>query len=121
LVLRDPFRAVDRILATQLTVIVVLVIGFYLLGSNGQMISAFYGGMIAFVPNLYMVLRLRKTSGKAPKELLHSLYIGEAVKLILTATLFILVFQLPDVEILPLLLTFSAVLAVFWLALFTTA
>jgi ATP synthase protein I len=43
--------------------------------------------------------------------------VGESVKLLLTVGLFILIFQIPRVEILPLMAGYIAALSIFWFAL----
>ncbi|PWV62367.1 ATP synthase I subunit [Plasticicumulans acidivorans] len=47
----------------------------------------------------------------------QALYIGEAVKLVLTVLLFAVALVLFDLEFLPLILTYAATLAAYWLAL----
>jgi ATP synthase protein I len=43
--------------------------------------------------------------------------VGESGKLLLTAALFILIFKVPNVEILPLFVGYITALSVFWFAL----
>ena len=80
------------------------------------MLCAFYGGMIAFLPNAYFGFRLMKST-KEPKKFLNSFYIGELFKLVLTAILFFLAFKIPDIKLLPLLTSYVGAQSVFWFAL----
>jgi ATP synthase protein I len=80
-------------------------------------VSALFGGIAAFVPNLYLALRIGRSEKLDAKTLLHSFYFGEAVKLLLTAILFMLILQIPYIEILPLFGSYVAALSVFWFAL----
>lgn len=75
------------------------------------------GGIVAFLPNLYFILWVFRANGQNAKKIVNSFYAGESGKLILTALLFFLVFQLPDIEFLPLLTGYVAALSVFWFAL----
>jgi len=75
------------------------------------------GGLAAFIPNMYFAFRIAGARNLEPGKILRSFYVGESVKLLLTAALFILILQIPTIEILPLLAGFSAALSVFWFAL----
>jgi ATP synthase protein I len=80
--------------------------------------SAFMGGLIAFLPNVYFASRFGfSDKTKTTKQIVRSFYIGETIKLILTAALFFLVFHLPNIMYLPLFIGFGSVLMVFWFAL----
>lgn len=107
---------VAKILGYQLLIIVVVSLGFGAMGWQ-QTVSSALGGLAAFLPNLYFALRVSGSAGKEAKEILQSFYAGESVKLLLTAGLFILIFQIPTIEILPLLAGYIAALSVFWFAL----
>jgi ATP synthase protein I len=50
-------------------------------------------------------------------QVVRAFYLGETIKLLFTALLFIIVFQLPGIWPLPLFIAFGAVMAVFWFAL----
>jgi len=111
--------AVGRVLAIQAAVLLALfgavMAGFGWLAAR----SALLGGLIAFVPNAYFALRICRSREETPRRFVRRFYVGEAVKLVLTAALFFLVLQLPDVQALPMFLGFIAVLGGFWIALLT--
>lgn len=109
--------AVSKILGYQILAIILVTIGFMVAGGSSKAISSSLGGLAAFIPNLYFALRLYKAKGQEPRKIVRSFYAGESGKLILTAALFMMIFQVPNVQILPLLTAYVAVLSVFWFAL----
>ncbi|MDD5034981.1 MAG: ATP synthase subunit I, partial [Methylococcaceae bacterium] len=81
-------------------------------------VSALLGGLIGFLPNVYFGMKFgRKDPSKSADEVVGAFYLGETIKLIVTALLFVLVFQLPGILFLPLFIGFGSVIAVFWFAL----
>jgi ATP synthase protein I len=93
------------------------VLGFAIVGGWQKAISPALGGVAAFIPNLYFALRIYKTAGQDAKKIVRSFYAGESGKLLLTAALFIMIFQIPALDILPLLFGYITALSVFWFAL----
>jgi len=94
-----------------------MALGFTLVYGAGEGKSSLMGGAAALAPNLYLGIRVCKSQGLQAKQVLNAFYSGEAGKLVLTLALFITIFQMPDVKILPLLGTYVASLSVFWFAL----
>jgi len=111
------FSTVSKILSYQ--ILIILIITALLAGYGGMSyaISCALGGVAAFIPNLYFALRIHKTVGQPARKVMNSFYAGESGKLILTAALFVLIFKVPNIAILPLLLGYIAALSVFWFAL----
>jgi ATP synthase protein I len=107
---------VAKVLAYQFAIILVVSLGFALEGWPKALSSAM-GGIAAFIPNLYFALRISGAAGQEAGKVLRSFYIGESVKLLLTALLFMLIIQIPNIDILPLLAGFISALSVFWFAL----
>jgi ATP synthase protein I len=101
----------------QILIILIVTIAYAVAGGWQKALSPALGGMTAFIPNLYFALRIHKATGQDAKKIVRSFYAGESGKLLLTAALFIVVFQIPNVEIIPLLTGFIAALSVFWFAL----
>jgi len=91
--------------------------GFALTVGAGEVKSSLLGGGVALLPNLYLGVRVCKAQGLQPKQVLNAIYAGEAGKFVLTLGLFVIIFQLPGIKILPLLGTYVAALSVFWFAL----
>ncbi len=107
---------VAKVLVYQLVIILVVSLGFAALGWQ-KAVSSLLGGIVAFIPNLYFALRVSGSAGQEARKVLRSFYVGESVKLLLTALLFMMIVQIPKIEILPLLAGYIAALSVFWFAL----
>lgn len=108
---------VSKIISYQILVIIIMTAGFALEGGKPYVLSAALGGAAAFIPNLYFALRVYRSAGQEARKIVRSFYAGESGKLLLTAALFYMIFQLPNIEILPLLAVYMAALSVFWFAL----
>ncbi len=108
---------VSKILALQILVILLISAGFMFVGGKNAALSPFLGGLAGFVPNLYFALRIARSTGQPAQKIVRSFYAGESGKLILTAMLFYLIFQIPTINLLPLLAGYVATLSVFWFAL----
>jgi ATP synthase protein I len=108
---------VSKILRYQILIILIITAAFAIAGGWNQGVSSALGGVAAFVPNLYFALRVYRSSGKPARKIVNSFYAGESGKLLLTAALFIMIFKVPHIEILPLLAGYIAALSVFWFAL----
>jgi ATP synthase protein I len=111
------YSTVNKILFLQAMVIVLVTLGFWLLGSEGMVVSSLFGGVTAFLPNLYFAYRMSLVKEKSAKKIVRSFYSGESRKILMTCALFAVAFQLPNVQFVPLMACFVAVLSVFWLAL----
>lgn len=109
--------AVVKILGYQVLIIVLVAVGFALARDGRWVLSSVLGGVAAFIPNLYFALRIHKSSGQGARQVLNAFYLGESGKLLLTAVSFIIIFQIPNLEIFPLLAGYVAALSVFWFAL----
>jgi ATP synthase protein I len=111
------FSTVSKVLSYQLLIILTITAGLAGYGGINYAMSSALGGMAAFVPNLYFALRIYKSTGQPARKVMNSFYAGESGKLILTAALFVLIFKVPNIAILPLLISYIAALSVFWFAL----
>jgi ATP synthase protein I len=107
---------VAKILGYQVLIIAVVSLGFGVVGWQ-KAFSATIGGFAALIPNLYFAFRVAGSVEQDARKILRSFYVGESVKLLLTVALFMLIFQIPNIEILPLMAAYVAALSVFWFAL----
>ena len=107
---------VKKILIMQFSVIFIVTTVLFLIEQN-YTISSLVGGLIAFLPNLYFAYRLSLAKGGDAKQIVRSFYSGETRKILSTSMLFALAFQVPQIQLFPLMTCFVAVLSVFWLAL----
>lgn len=113
----EKISVIGKILILQAFIIITVSSGFALFSGLQSAKSPFLGGVAAFVPNLYFALRVFKVKRQGAKKIVNSFYAGESGKLILTALLFFMIFQIPNINILTLLSGYIAALSVFWFAL----
>ena len=79
--------AIIRIIILQIAATFVLSIIFWLFNDQIAAYSAFFGGIISVVPNVFLAARLI-ASPKNAQAVMKAAYIGEAGKVILTFLLF---------------------------------
>lgn len=114
----NQFSAVGKVLYAQVLMAVVVASGFMMVGGWKSAISPLIGGGVALLPNLYFAYKIYLARNLEAQGVVNAFYVGETVKLILTAALFVMVLQIPSVDFLTLLVGYTAVLSVFWFALF---
>ena len=111
-----------RILAAQTLVTVIAALGLYIWSGSHGAISALTGGMICVISGAYLAHRMFKFKpDRAPALWVRAFYVGEAVKLVLTAVMFLIAIVYLDVDILIVILTYMAALSMYWFALLATA
>ena len=108
-----------RVVGLQVLVTVLVSLALLVFSGAAAAGSAFIGGSIGFVTGWAYVKKMAAPSaGSDPRRLLLNHAVAECLKLALTVILFAAVFIfLKGVAVLPLLLTFMATLAVYWVAL----
>ncbi|MCH8895722.1 MAG: ATP synthase subunit I [Proteobacteria bacterium] len=88
-------RAMFGILAAQLGVSLLLAAIGGLYAGRTAAYSGLIGGMICLLPNTFLALRIIAAGMKRePRALVRGIYAGEAGKMMLSATLFIVAFTL---------------------------
>lgn len=111
-------RLAFAIVAGQLGVTLVVAALFLLLSGYRAGGSALAGGGIGALASLYMAVSFfRAGAGAEPQRILRGVYVGEFVKLVLTATSFVVVILAFDVAFLPLFVAYLATFFVYWIAL----
>jgi ATP synthase protein I len=108
-----PFKVV----AAQMVVsLVAALICWQFLSQPGDAArSALLGGAICWVPGALFALRLR---GVGHQQSILGLMVGEAIKMGVTVTMFVVIAEfVPSVHWLPLLLTYLVALKTYWVAL----
>ncbi len=113
----ESVSTVNKLLLFQALVIILTTAGFLIFGGTQEAMSSGLGGLVAFLPNLGFAIRMQRASGKKAKHIVRSFYVNEAIKIFFTAALFIIVFQIPELNILTLLAGYIAVVSVHWFAL----
>ena len=112
------FPEVRWILRAQFLAIVLIASVAWAIGGWITARSALIGGAIAFLPNAFFAAKFGTANPEnTAKDIVKLFYYGETLKLIITAVLFTLAFQLPDIRFAPLFIGFVSVLTVFWFAL----
>lgn len=95
---KSPQQAFHRlpvfpVLAAQMIVLLLAAVVLYVAFGKVAGYSGLFGGLIAWMPNIYLARRAFRYSGARSAQLIvRSFYAGEAGKLILTAVLFALLF-----------------------------
>lgn len=78
--------------------------------------SAVLGGVTVILPSFYFARRLfAHTGAQAMKKIVRSFYVGEAIKLLLTIGLCLLIFKLIPIAMLPFFAAFIVAQAVVFL------
>jgi ATP synthase protein I len=93
------------------------VIGFALVEEWQRAFSSLLGGATAFIPNLYFGMQVSRAASKPARKAVNAFYLGEVGKWLLTIVMFVLVFNIPNIEIFSLLATYMSAISVFWFAL----
>ncbi len=114
---RPALRVIARIVCGQL-LLGGIVAAAWLLAEPCAAAAAMFGVAIALLPTLYFAAKVfSKGPGSAPHDVLRALYTGEAVKLILTAALFVIALRWFAGHFLPLITAYAAALATYWFVL----
>jgi ATP synthase protein I len=108
---------VSKILIYQFVIITIVVFGFAVVEGWQWAFSSLLGGATAFLPNIYFGWQVSRTASKSARNVVNAFYFGEVGKWLLTIVLFVLVFNIPNIEIFPLLATYMLAISVFWFAL----
>ncbi len=114
---RNDFSTVRRIILVQVLIAISVASGFLVLGGWKNALSPMLGSLVALLPNCYFAYKIYLSRNLEAKKIVRSFYMGESTKILMTAALFAMVFQIPDINFLTLLIGFLAVLSVFWFAL----
>jgi ATP synthase protein I len=111
------FSTVWKVLYAQILITIAVAIVFWGISGGKLAISALSGGGIALIPNLFFALKIYLARNSQPQDMVNAFYIGETIKLVLTAALFAIAFQFRTIDFVTLLVGYIAVLSVFWFAL----
>ena len=113
---RGRSTAYKLILMQTLAVIVTSFVFFLAIDTKAGW-SALTGGAIAIVPNfVFATLAFRNAGASAAKEVLTDFFRGEALKLVLVIVLFWVVFNILDVNYLPLFVNYALAIVLHWLS-----
>ncbi len=105
-----------RILLYQMGITAVVTLLFFADSGTAAM-SALVGGLISIIPNgLFILVTHRHGGAQSARKIMSSFYLGEVLKILVTATMFALAIIFLPAKILPLLLTYIACLGAYFMA-----
>lgn len=111
-----PRQIIKQLVRTQVVVAIIVWAIFLVLKGDLAAKSALLGGLLAIAPNgFYAWLVFKPQRLNDPAKLARLFFIGEMLKLILIACLFVLIIKLFTISLLPLIVGLVAALSVFWL------
>jgi F0F1-type ATP synthase assembly protein I len=100
------------------TVLVAAVLGGF--GGSAFALSAAVGGGIGIVAGLYQSLRMFSIdASRNPDGFMQSVYVTEALKIVLTVALMIVAIKALHVELLPFMTGYIGIYVVYWVVLKT--
>jgi len=112
------YSIVRWVLSRQALIGLLMVTLFLVFRGSEEAVSVLLGSLIGFLPNLYLATRIGiRNPAKTSRQVLRAFYSGVAVKLLMTAVLFAVVLNVPNVRFVPLLAGFVPVVWVYWFAL----
>lgn len=113
-------RAVFRLALWQVVLTAFVAVIAAWIGGSEAAASAATGGGIGIVAGLYQGLRMFSVdAGRNPQSFMQGVYVTEALKVVTTVALMIAAIKLLHVELLPFLIGYIAIYAVYWAALRT--
>ena len=123
--LRKPAHSADyyrgsvfKVVAAQLVTVIVITVLLAALYGGRAGYSALVGAIISVFPSFYLATRIFRGDATAPAEqVLRSIYLGEAIKVLLTAALFVIALMMLDINVLIVGLMYVASVLVYWIAL----
>ena len=110
--------SVFRVVAAQLIAVIIIAGLLATLFGRRAGYSALVGAIISVFPSFYLATRLFRVDVKASAEhKLRSIYVGEAIKVLLTAALFVIAIAILDVNMAIIGLVYVVSVLVYWVAL----
>lgn len=110
-------QGAQRLLLFQFGVAMLISIVALLKNDTQAAFSAIIGGLVCVMPNIFFVRKIFKYNGaRAAKQIVNGFYKGEALKLIMSIALFVLVFNVLQINPLVFFATYIAAQMVFWFA-----
>ena len=110
-------RGAQRLLLIQFSVTLLIALLMLLIGDKTASLSAIAGGIVCVLPNTYFAIKLfRYTGARAARKIVNGFYQGEALKLMLSAALFAMVFNCLTIAPLVFFVAYLAAQMVFWFA-----
>lgn len=110
-------QGVRRLFLLQVIVVLAIAIVVYLSRGIVPVKSVVLAGLVNIVPNVLFARKLFQFNGaRSAKKIINSLYYGEALKIIMSATLFATVFAYCKIEPVIFFITYIVVQITLWFA-----
>lgn len=104
-----------KVLFYQSLIAIFLAFILFLLLGKYSGISALYGGLICVIPGMvFAFLAFRYAGASQNKLVVRSFNKGSKLKFIITIVLFVMVYKLPNLQPLPLLISYIVTLMAQW-------
>ena len=111
-------NAIIRIICIQMTITLVGAALSMIIVDHGAAYSSVIGGAISIIATICFAVHVFSAGiGAPPATIARAFYVGEAVKISLSILLFASAILWLEVSFLPLVLTYAATLACYWLVL----
>ena len=115
--MRKEKQALMRFLTSQGIVTVGLTLMVRLLWDQAAAWSTCLGGLLVIIPNIFLIVYLSvRVDPRHPTQMVRACYIGEAIKIVLIASLLVLMLHFDNVALGPLLLGLIGTYAVYIIA-----
>lgn len=113
-------RIITFLILGQLTASLIIAIITGLLSGHRAGLSALLGGGLCTLGSgIFALLAFRHRGARAAKQIVRAFYKAEALKIVLTILLFIVILKTIAIVPLPFFIAFALVQMIFWLSLLT--
>ena len=110
-------QGVGQFLLMQLVISSLVAVGFAISNGVDAALSAIIGGVVCVLPNAFFARQLFRYSGaRAARQIVNGFYKGEAYKLMLSVSMFALVFKYLAIQPKVFFVAYIAAQSMFWLA-----
>ena len=113
----DMWRQANRVIGVQAVVAVAIAIIYGMMADLQAALSAFSAGVIVVAANYFFAWRVFSVTGaSAVQKIVSNFYIGEALKLLLTAVLVVFAIKVLAITPLPFFTGYAVTQIAFWFA-----
>lgn len=116
---KQGIEGAARLLRAQLLTLIVLSVLVILNSGLQASASVMLGGLVSTLPTAYFArTAFRYNGARAARQIVNSFYKGEAIKMLLTFSLFALIFKTLNIVPLAFIIGFIVAQTIFWFAPF---
>jgi len=111
-------RLANSVVLSQAVMTAVVALLSFAIAGRLAAVSALLGGGISTLASFAIAtLSFRRSSAADPQRMVTGFYLGEAVKIVLVVTLFIVVFRTMKISPLPMFAAYMGTFLAYWIAL----